>query len=116
MSLTKAEKKVEKNEQKEARERAKKSAKKMQLQEFMYAGGIGLVEGYAEKSGFSIITDGLGPLKFEYLQAIGGYLLATKKSGKARELGSAMATIGLYKIGKGMGSGFELGGFLGGGE
>ena len=105
---------IKKYEEKAQRESAKKRAEKMQLQGFMYAGALGFAEGYAEKQGWKIVTEGLGPLKLEYIQAAGGYYLASKKKGSERELGSAMATIGLYKIGRNFGSGFELGGFLGG--
>lgn len=107
---------LKKAEEKAQRQSAKKRAEKMQLKGFMYAGALGFAEGYAEKSGWKIVTEGFGPVKFEYLQAVGGYYLATKKKGDERELGEALAMIGIYKIGKGFGGGFELGGFLGGGS
>jgi len=105
---------IKKFEEKAARQSAKKRAEKMQLQEFIAGFAMGAAEGFAEKQGMSLVTDGIGPLKFSYVQAGLGYYLATKKSGKLREAGSAAAVIGLYKIGKDIGTNFELGGFLGG--
>jgi hypothetical protein len=96
-----------------ANESARKRATKMQLSEFAYAGAIGIGEGLAEQAGVAFVTDGLGPVKFEYIQILAGYYLATKRSGKTRELGSAMATIGIYKTTKSLGSGFSLGGLFG---
>jgi len=113
MALTKAEKQVERMESRDARARAKKRAEKMQLTEFASGAGIGAVEGYLESAGFAFITDGIGPVKFEYLQTGLGMYLAYKGKGTAREIGSAMGTIGLYKVAKGFASGFSLGGLLG---
>jgi len=113
MALTKAEKQVERMESREARSRAKKRAEKMQLTEFASGAGIGAIEGYLEKSGFAFVTDGLGPIKFEYLQTGFGMYLAYKGKGNVREFGSAMGTIGLYKVAKGLTQNLSLDGLLG---
>lgn len=106
---------IKKYEEKEQRTKAKAKAQKLQMSEFLYAGALGAAEGFAEARGMTIVKDGLGPLKFEYLQLLGGGYLAMKKTGKERELGSALTVIALYKIGKNIGGGLDLGGFLGGG-
>ncbi len=105
---------IKKYEEKAARASAKKRAMKMQMTELAAGAIIGAAEGLAEKNGVTIVTQGLGPVKFSYLQAAGGLFLATRKSGKLREAGSAMAVIGLYKIGKDVAEGFDFGNILGG--
>jgi len=104
---------LKKYEEKDQRVKAKQKAQKLQMAEFMYAGALGLAEGFAEARGIKIVTEGLGPIKFEWLQLIGGYYLASRKTGKERELGSALAVIGLYKSAKNIGSTLDLGNFLG---
>jgi hypothetical protein len=105
---------IKKYEEKAARASAKKRANKMQMQELASGAILGFAEGYAVKQGVAFVEDGFGPLKFSYIQAGLGYYLSTKKSGRTREVGSAMAVIGLYKIGRDLAEGFDLGGLLGG--
>ncbi len=105
---------IKKYEEKAARQSAKKRARKMQMQELAAGAIIGAAEGLAEKNGVTFVTEGLGPVKFSYIQAGAGFFLATKRSGKLREVGSAMAVIGLYKIGKDVAAGFDFGNILGG--
>jgi len=105
--------KVQKYEEKAARQTAKKKAERMQMQELMAGAAIGFAEGYAEKAGMTFVTDGFGPVKFSYIQAGLGFYLAKKRTGKLREAGSAMAVIGLWKVGNDLGKGFDLGGLLG---
>jgi len=113
MALTKAEKQVERMEARDARSRAKKRAEKMQLTEFASGAGIGALEGFAESAGLTFVTEGVGPIKFSYIQTGLGMYLAYKGKGTAREIGSAMGTIGLYKVAKDLTQGFSLGGLLG---
>lgn len=105
---------IKKYEEKAARQNAKKRAKKMQMTELAAGAIIGAAEGLAEKNGVTFVTEGLGPVKFSYIQAAGGFYLATKRTGKIREFGSAMGVIGLYKIGRDVAAGFDFGNILGG--
>ena len=115
LTRSEAEQKLEAKEASDARKRAQEKARKLQMQGFLYGGLLGVGEGLAESMGLTFVKEGIGPIKFEYLQAGAGIYMATKKTGDARELGQSLATIGLFKIGKGMASGFDLGDFLGGG-
>lgn len=114
MALTKVDK--ERLAQKTAKQTALAKAKKLQLTQLGVSAVVGFAEGYAESASISFVTEGFGPLKFEHMQAIGGYWLAMRKGGSpmSREAGSSLANIGLYKIGKGLGGGFSLGGLFGG--
>lgn len=104
---------LKKYEEKDQRTKAKAKAQKLQMAEFGYAAALGIAEGFAEARGIKFVTEGLGPVKFEWLQLAGGYYLATRKSGKERELGSALAVIGLYKSARNIGQTLDLGNFLG---
>lgn len=112
-AMTKAEKDLEKSQNRDARKRAEEKAKKLQVAEFTAAFAVGAVEGFAETMGLTFLTEGFGPLKLEYIQAGAGLYLAFQKKGDMREVGSAMANIGLYKMGRGIGTGLDLSGFLG---
>ncbi len=113
-ALTKSEKRLEQLEDKQARESAKKKAESLQVKGFAAAAIIGFAEGYAEKLGFTFLSEGFGAVGFEAVQAGVGLYLARKKTGTMAEVGQTLATIGIYKFGRNAGDGFDFGSMFGG--
>lgn len=103
--LTKAEQELETKEASDQRRRGKDKAQKLQVYELVGGLGVGVLYGVAETK-MPTLLSGFGPkkkLNLNIVLALGGGYMSFKSKGKAREIGSAAAVVGLSKIGESWG-------------